>query len=79
MKPVTSIEATSYVQELTQKEAATVAGGMINLYDERPHRPPNEPGHGGLDQPYWASGESMRYGAGPWDYGYGSPTGPWPV
>jgi len=37
------------------------------------------PGHGGMDTPYWATDGSMRFGAGPWDYGYGSPTGPWPA
>jgi hypothetical protein len=68
------------VEELDPQAASRVAGGMINLYEDgpRPH-PPIEPGHGGLDTPYWATGGAMRYGAGPWDYGYGSPTGPWPV
>jgi hypothetical protein len=66
-------------EQLDAAALADVAGGMINLYDERPRRPPIEPGHGGIDTPYWATDGAMRFGAGPWDYGYGSPTGPWPV
>jgi len=56
-----------------------VGGGMINLRDQSPGKPPPDPGHGGMDTPYWATDGSMRFGAGPWDYGYGSPTGPWPA
>lgn len=80
---MTSTHDSSTLHELDRETAARVAGGMIPLYDDgtgnkaRPGAPP-EGGFGGLDQPYWASSESLRYGAGPWDYGYGSPTGPWP-
>ncbi len=63
-------------EELDQEDLGCVGGGMINLGRHVP--PPIEP-HGGLDTPYWATDGAMRYGAGPWDYGYGSPTGPWPV
>lgn len=75
-----------HAQGLEPLDPATirlVAGGMRAQFDDgkgnkaRPGTPP-EDGFGALDQPYWQSGESMRYGAGPWDYGYGSPTGPWP-
>ncbi len=62
---------------LDDESAAIVAGGMINL--DRIVSPPIDPGHGGLPTPYWETDGAMRYGAGPWDYGYGSPTGPWPV
>ena len=65
------------IEELDQAALASVGGGMINLGRHTP--PPIEPGHGGIDTPYWATDGAMRYGAGPWDYGYGSPTGPWPV
>lgn len=71
------------IETLDAAAVATVAGGMMALYDDgsgnkaRPGAPP-EGSFGALDQPYWASAESMRYGAGPWDSGYGSPTGPWP-
>jgi hypothetical protein len=65
------------ISELNHEATTQVGGGMINLREERPI-PPIDPGHGGMDTPYWATGGAMRYGAGPWDYGYGSPTGPWP-
>lgn len=65
------------IEDLQHNLATSVAGGMIN--QGRMPKPPPDPGHGGLDQPYWASDESMRFGAGRWDYGYGSPTGPWPA
>ncbi|MBK7354201.1 MAG: hypothetical protein IPI97_11425 [Nitrosomonas sp.] len=51
---------------------------MINL-DRPPHMPPDQPHGGSLPVDYWATAGAMRFGAGPWDYGYGSPTGPWPV
>lgn len=72
------------IEELDAAAMSLVAGGMIPLYDDgtgnksRPGPPP-EGALGGLDQPYGESNESLRYGAGPWDYGYGSPSGPWPV
>lgn len=66
-----------FVEALDEAALAYICGGMINL--ERIHHPPIDPGHGGLDTPYWDTNGAMRYGAGPWDYGYGSPTGPWPV
>ena len=65
------------IEELDAAALACVSGGMINL--ERIHVPPAEPGGGGLGTPYWDTNGAMRFGAGPWDYGYGSPTGPWPV
>ena len=65
------------ISELDHEATTQVGGGMINLYEERPIVP-KDPGHGGIDTPYWATDGAMRYGAGPWDYGYGSPTGPWP-
>ena len=66
-----------FAEELDESALACVAGGMMNLGRHIP--PPIEPGHGGIDTPYWNTDGAMRYGAGPWDYGYGSPTGPWPV
>lgn len=65
-------------QALDHAALHLIGGGMINLREERPIKP-IEPGHGGLDLPYWADSGAMRFGAGPWDYGYGSPTGPWPA
>jgi hypothetical protein len=76
---VKTINDLAVIEELDPESIARVAGGMINLYDgPRPH-PPIDPGHGGLDQPYGESNDSLRFGAGPWGSGYGSPTGPWPV
>ena len=69
------------IEELDQAAIARVAGGMIPEYDDgtgnkaRPGFPP-EGALGGLDRPYWDSDGSFRYGAGPWDYGYGVPNGP---
>lgn len=69
---------TNKIELLTPEKLALVGGGMINL--ERPaHIPPEQPHGGGLPVDYWATAGAMRFGAGPWDYGYGSPTGPWPV
>jgi hypothetical protein len=79
----TSTDNRAVIEELDAAALSRIAGGMSAVYDDgsgnkaRPGPPP-EGSFGGLDQPYWASSESMRYGAGPWDYGYGSPTGPWP-
>jgi len=77
-------QPTTALEPLDAAAAARVAGGMLPLYDDgtgdksRPGAPPEGSFGGGLDQWYWDSAESMRFGAGPWDYGYGSPTGPWP-
>ena len=65
------------IEELDQAALASVGGGRMNLGRITPS--PIEPGHGGIGTPYWDTNGAMRYGAGPWDYGYGSPTGPWPV
>lgn len=65
------------IEVLTHEQLTCVSGGMINL--GRLHIPPDQPHGGGLPVDYWETAGSMRFGAGPWDYGYGSPTGPWPV
>lgn len=62
------------IEELDAAALACVSGGMINL--ERIHVPPAEPGGGGLGMD---TKGFMRSGAGPWDYGYGSQTGPWRI
>ena len=73
------------VEELDAATAACIAGGMMAEYDDgtgnkaRPGPPPEGALGSGVDQPYGESNDSLRYGAGPWDYGYGSPTGPWPA
>ena len=60
-------------EELGCEALARIAGGMMPLYEYgRPGFPPEDGGAG--DQPYSDSAESMRYGAGPWGSGYGSPT-----
>ncbi len=64
------------LESLDPESIACVAGGMINLYEGGRPRPPIEPGHGGIDQPYWDTNGAFRYGAGSWDYGYGHPDGP---
>ncbi|HMV13302.1 MAG TPA: hypothetical protein PKD88_00710 [Nitrosomonas sp.] len=66
------------IEVLTHEQLTCVSGGMIKL-DRLPHIPPDQPHGGGLPVDYWATAGTMRFGAGPWDYGYGSPTGPWPV
>lgn len=72
------------IEELDPASIARIAGGMTAVYDDgtgnkaRPGPPP-EGALGGLDQPYGESNDSLRFGAGPWGSGYGSPTGPWPV
>ena len=72
-----TVEHVEFVEELDQAALTCVGGGRINLGRVQP--PPIEPGHGGIGAPYWDTAGANRYGAGPWDYGYGSPTGPWPV
>jgi hypothetical protein len=70
------IEDLEMREELATDELSAVRGGMIKLPRETP--PPADPGHNGLDTPYWDTNAAhTRYGYGPWDYGYGSPTGPW--
>lgn len=63
---------------LTYEQLTYISGGMIKL-ERPPHIPPEQPHGGGIPADYWATAGAMRFGAGPWDYGYGSPTGPWPV
>jgi hypothetical protein len=64
----------SVTEEPGNEAMAHIAGGMMPLYEYgRPGFPPEGDGGAG-DQPYSDSAESMRYGAGPWDSGYGSPT-----
>lgn len=72
-----NMEHLRFAERLDEAAMAAVSGGMINL--ERIHVPPSEPGSGGIDTPYWDTRGASRFGAGPWDYGYGSPTGPWPA
>ena len=75
-----TINDLAVIEELDPEFITCVADGMINQYEGGPrHHPPIDPGHGGLDQPYGESNDSLRFGAGPWGSGYGSPTGPWPV
>ena len=66
------------IEVLTHEQLTCVSGGMIKL-DRLPHIPPDPTHGGGLPVDYSATAGAMRFGAGPWDYGYGSPTGPWPV
>lgn len=66
---------TCAAQSLSCDDLTSISGGMINL-NRVPTPPPEQP-HGGADTPYWATKGAMRFGAGPWDYGYGSPEGPW--
>ena len=66
-----------FAKVLHEATPACVMGGRMNLGRITP--PPSLPGSAGLDTPYWATAGAMRYGAGPWDYGYGTPAGPWPA
>ena len=66
------------IEELDAAALTCVSGGRIDL-ELTPHAPLDEPGGGVLGLPYALTKGAMRFGAGPWDYGYGSPTGPWPV
>ena len=70
-------EQCAAIRTLDDDLTAVVAGGMINL--DRHTVPPQDTGHSAIPVPYAETDGSMRYGAGPWDYGYGSPTGPWPA
>lgn len=78
---MTTFNDLAVIEELDPESIARIAGGMIAVYDDgtgnkaRPGPPP-EGAFGGLDQPYWDSDGAFRYGAGPWDYGYGVPNGP---